>query len=98
MKARTKPPEKEKAAAKGATASGKNRLGEAYQSPAPESTLKSEIGTLLLCLQFPVGQPLSQIGWQLFERLLRRYVDARVVPQSGPEPPESTNGSQRVDR
>jgi hypothetical protein len=37
--------------------------------------LKQEIGELLFSLEFPLGQELHQVGWGLFERLLRRYVD-----------------------
>jgi hypothetical protein len=49
-----------------------------YHMSEPLSSLKSEIVIILLCLQFPVGHELSQIGWMLFERLLRRYVDLRI--------------------
>jgi len=76
MRTRAKTPEKKEAAAE--TAAGTNKLhGIAYRGANALSSLQSEIGTLLLCLQFPVGQPLSQIGWGLFERLLGRYVDLR---------------------
>ena len=84
-------PEKEIAVA-GTTAKENNLQSRPYQKSAPLSStnLKHEIGTLLLGLQFPVGQPLSRIGWQLFERLLRQYVDLRVLPQSRTEPPQET--------
>ena len=64
----------EKAAA--LTAAKRNQLQHtSYREGEPLSKLKSEIGTLLLCLQFPVEQRLSQVDWGLFERLLREYVD-----------------------
>lgn len=72
---------------------------KSYRWPIPPSRLKSEIGTLLLCLQFPVGHEVSQIGWTLFERMLRRYVGLRNYQnarQGHPGCAESTNRSQRV--
>ena len=82
-------PRKDRAAAS-TTAPTIELHGKSYQDRVPLSNLKSEIGTLLLCLQFPIGQPLSQIGWELLERLLRRYVNGRVLSQSGPEPSQAT--------
>lgn len=40
--------------------------------------LKQEIGELLFCLQFPVEQRFSWIGWGIFEKMLRQYVDLRI--------------------
>ena len=77
----------------------KKQLLKTYQVCASESSLKSEIGTLLLCLQFPIGKELSQIGWVLFERLLRRYVGLRIsqrARQGHSGSVESTNAGQRV--
>jgi len=67
-----------------------------YNKTALLSSLRAEIGTLLLFLQFPVGQELSQVGWTLFERLLRRYIDCRVLPQGASEQPQAKN-SERPD-
>ena len=52
---------------------------KSYRGHALQSTgnLKYDIGKLLFCLQFPIGQELSQVGWGLLERLLRRYVAAQ---------------------
>jgi hypothetical protein len=49
-----------------------------YHMSEPLSSIKSEIGVLLLCLQFPIGREVSQIGWMLFERLLCRYIGQRT--------------------
>ena len=71
----------------------------AYPKADSLSTLKSEIGILLLCLQFPVGREPSQIGWTLFERLLRRYVSSRIsqsIFQGRSGCAERTNCRQRV--
>lgn len=56
-----------------------NRQNESYRSGLLTSrkNLKIEVGELLFCLKFPVGRELSQIGWGLLERLLRRYVSAK---------------------
>jgi hypothetical protein len=62
------------------TASNKQLL-KPYPKAESLSSLKSEIGILLLCLQFPIGHEVSQIGWMLFERLLCRYIGQRI-PQS----------------
>ena len=53
-----------------------NRQDESYRNGVLVSSknLKYEIGELLFCLELPVGPGLSQVGWALFERLLRRYV------------------------
>ena len=72
--------------------------GGAYLKAESLSSLQSEIGELLWCLEFPIGRELALMGWGLFERLLRRYVDGRAAPHSGSESPESTKGSQRVAR
>jgi len=75
-----KKPKKERAAAP--TTAPKHYLqSELYQKSEPLSSLKSEIGILLFCLQFPIGHEASRIGWMLFERLLRRYISQRI-PQS----------------
>lgn len=88
---------KTKKAAAG-TAAKKSKLQiELYQKSKPLSSLQSEIGTLLLCLQFPLGQELSRIGWVLFERLLRRYVGLRISQntyQGHPGCPGSLNEGQ----
>ena len=59
------------------TAPKNNRQLELYRRGLTMSrkNLKHEIGELLFCLELPVGQELTQIGWALFERLLRCYVD-----------------------
>ena len=49
-------------------------IDKSYKIPTSPSILKSDIGILLLCLQFPIEPELRQIGWGLFERLLRRYI------------------------
>jgi len=80
------------------TAAMKSKLRiEHYQKSKRLSSLQAEIGTLLLCLQFPLGQEVSQIGWALFERLLRRYIRLRISQralQGHPGCAESTNGEQ----
>jgi hypothetical protein len=76
-----------------------NQLTKAYPKAESLSSLKSEIGILLLCLQFPIGHEVSQIGWTLFERLLRRYVRRRISQsafQRRSGCAESSNASQRV--
>ena len=77
-------------------AAGKSTLQiKPYQKSEPLSNLKSEIGILLLCLQFPLGQKVSRIGWTLFERLLRRYVCHRIsqnIFNGRPGCAERTNG------
>jgi hypothetical protein len=97
MRVRTKAPIKKAAVL---PAAGNNKLRFVpYQKSKPLSILKSEIGILLFCLQFPVGQELSQVGWELFERLLRRYVDLIIYQnarQGHPGYVESANGSKRV--
>ena len=65
-------------------------LDKLYPQTKSLSSLKSEVGELLWCLEFPLGKELAQSGWQLFERLLRRYVDLRPLPHSGPEPSQAT--------
>ena len=68
--------QKEPAARLGQQAAGKNHSQRrTYRKAAPLSSLKSEIGELLFCLEFPIGQELTQVGWGLFERWLRQYVD-----------------------
>ena len=56
-----------------------NQHDKSYRSSEVQSSrsLKQQIGTLLYCLQFPVGSELSHTGWGLLERLLRRYVAAK---------------------
>ncbi len=54
-------------------------LKESYLNSASlSSNLKREIGELLFCLEFPVGQELCCIGWGIFEKMLRQYVDLRI--------------------
>lgn len=60
------------------------------------ANLKEQIGELLFCLEFPVGKELSRIGWGLFERQLRQYVDLRLPSQSIPDAPESKKQSREV--
>ena len=68
--------QKEVAACLPEQAAGKNYLHrKAYPNSDSQSRLKFEIGEILFCLQFPIGQPLSRIGWVIFERRLRQYVD-----------------------
>ena len=81
MKTKTKVPEKERAAVP-TTALKQYLQDKSYREAMSPSSLKSEIGILLLCLQFPVGRELSQIGWMLLERLLRSYIGHRIS-QSG---------------
>jgi hypothetical protein len=57
--------------------------------------LKQEIGTLLLCLQFPVGE-LRQVGWGLFERMLKRYIALYYTSKGVSGPSESSNVGKRV--
>jgi hypothetical protein len=86
-----------KAAAVTAAGDSKQR-NEAYPSAESLSrrNLRQEIGILLLCLQFPVGQDVSQIGWTLFERLLRRYMGLKCASKCLSEPSESSNARQGV--
>lgn len=85
-----------KKAAMGVAAIQKEHQNKAYQKDTPVSSLKSEIGTLLFCLQFPVGPELSQAGWVLFERLLRRHIGLGVPPKCLSEPLQSTISMQGV--
>jgi len=85
-----------KKAVAGTTATYNELRLESYPQAGSASSLKSEIGTLLLCLQFPIGRELSGAGWRLFERLLRRYVEVRLLSQSEPETSQATILSQRV--
>lgn len=79
------------------TAPKNNLHVESYPNSTQESSknIKQDIGELLWCLQFPVGE-LSQVGWALFERLLRRHVALNYTSKCLSEPLESTNTLQGV--
>ena len=66
-----KTPEEKKAAAKGATALEKNRLGELYPKAGSESTLKLFIGEVLL-----FGNWQRKEFWEFFEALLVQFYQA----------------------
>jgi len=68
---------KKQRAAAPTTAQTSEQQCETYRNGVLTSSknLKYELGELLFCLELPVGPGLSQIGWELFERRLRRYVD-----------------------
>ena len=87
---------KEGAAPRKATPST-NQLKIKYQKESAKSSrnLRNEIGELLWCLQFPVGE-LSQVGWGLLERMLRRHVALNYTSKRLSEPLESTNTLQGV--
>ncbi len=79
----------------GQQAAGKTEFQHApYNKAETLSSLTSEIGILLLCLQFPLGPELNHIGWGIFERLLRQYIDLGVLPQSVEVPPGRMNSRQ----
>lgn len=42
-------------------------------------SLREQIGELLFSLEFPVSREVSELGWRLFERLLRRYISLRIA-------------------
>ena len=95
MKVKTKVPIKK--AVHRADGTARNKLhSKPYPKAAPMSSLQSEIGILLLCLQFPIGPELSQAGWVLFERLLRRHIGLGVPPKRLSEPLQSTISMQGV--
>ena len=71
---------------------------KSYLKAESLSSAKTEMGTLLLCLQFSIGRELSRDGWRLLERLLRRYEDGRLLFQGGSESSETTILNQRVSR
>jgi len=48
-----------------------------YLKAAPLSSIKEQIGQLLLYMQTPLPQNEQQKYWQIFESFLRRYVDLR---------------------
>lgn len=50
---------------------------KSYQKDKPVSSLKEQIGQLLLYMQTPPPQNEQQKYWQIFESFLRRYVDLR---------------------
>jgi hypothetical protein len=58
--------------------------------------LKCEVGELLFCLELPIGCEFRQLGWALFERLLRRYVGLNYTSKGVSEPLESSNVDRRV--
>ncbi len=65
----------------GQQAAAQNQLlKESYLKKAPMSTkLKLEIGELLFCLEFPIGQRMRSNGWRLLEKMLRSYVDLQIM-------------------
>ena len=70
----------EEAAAR--TTTSKNDLHkELYPVCIAESrgNLQNDIGEILFCLEFPLGHELSRLGWRLFERSLRRYMDFKYA-------------------
>jgi len=88
---------KKKGAAAPTTAQTIEHRTESYRSDLLPSSnnSKSDIGELLWSLQFPVGE-LQQIGWGLFERLLRRHIGLGVPPKCLSEPLQSTISRQGV--
>jgi len=80
------------------TAPKSNRQVESYRSVvlASRKNPKDDIGELLWGLQFSVGSELQQIGWGLFEKLLRLYMGLGVPPQSAHKHVESTISPQRL--
>ena len=70
---------------------------ESYESGMLTSReiLQQDIGELLFCLQIPIGE-LSQTGWALFERLLRRYMGLKCASGCLSEPLQSTISRQGV--
>jgi len=48
-----------------------------YLKAAPLSSIKEQIGQLLLYMQIPLPQNEQQKDWQVFESCLRRYVDLK---------------------
>ena len=68
-----------KKAGAGRRPAGRHKLRcEAYRKPAPlsRSNLKENLGLLLCHLQSPLTQQQRRIGWQLFEVLLRQYLQS----------------------
>ena len=104
MRTRMKTPVKERAACLAQQAAPKyDSHAKAYPNDPPLSSenLKSEIGELLWCLEFPLGKELAQSGWKLFERLLRRYMNLNVShnpPERRLTRPGMANISQKVVR
>ena len=74
-----------------------NQVDVIYQKEYAKSSrnLRYEIGELLWCLQFPLGE-MSQVGWGLFERMLRRYISLKRASKCLSEPLESTISGQGV--
>ena len=68
------------------------------KSGAPKSSrnIRHEIGELLWCLQFPIGQELSQIGWGLLERMLHRYIALNYTSKRLSEPLETAISGRGV--
>lgn len=89
---------KKQRAAVAATAQTIEHQSKSYRNDLLTSSrnLQQDIGELLFCLEFPVGNELRQLGWMLFERLLRRHMGLVVLPKSVSEPLESTNTRQGV--
>ena len=56
------------------TAARKNELcHQSYRKVIPLSSLKIQIGEILLCLQRPLNQNERRICWQAFERTLQEF-------------------------
>ena len=51
---------------------------KSYQKDKPVSSLKEQIGQLLLYMQNPSPQNEQQKYWQIFESCLRMYVDLKA--------------------
>jgi hypothetical protein len=54
-----------------------NHFDISYQKDSKLSSLKLQVGELLLYLQTPLPQNEQQNYWQVFESCLRRYIDLR---------------------
>ncbi len=66
-----------KEAAASTTARKKDHLTKSYQNSASESTVKLQVGELLLRLQTPLEQERRKEYWQSFELKLRQYLDLK---------------------
>ena len=78
------------------TAPKNHRQAQSYRNVqlASSENLRCEIGELLFCLEFSVGPELRQLGCELFERLLRRYVCLKCASKCLSEPSKLTNSGQ----
>ena len=67
-----------KKAAAATAATLNKRHNKAYRKPAQlsRSNLKENLGLLLYHLQSPLTQKQRRIGWQLFDVLLRQYLQS----------------------